>query len=232
MAHFIVAALLSWKDTPLKRENCSIDELPQNATLTQLGLCTGTDKAHASMFTQFYPFVLDRMRPLAFNMIEIGVAAEGSLKMWDRYFPKASIFGADAMPYKSPRILRCHQGRQEDVVSLGAFRPWSVILDDGSHKPTHMLNTFVALFPGLPPGGIYILEDIETSYWARGKGRGHLITYHWNMRDENEQSDVVERFLEARARPPALPSHVHASGSTPDASAALACADRPHGNQR
>jgi hypothetical protein len=102
MAHFIITALLSWSDSPPKRRrNCSIDALPFNATLTQMGLCTGTDKAHASMFLEFYPFVLDRMRPLTFNMLEIGVAFEGSLKMWDRYFPKASIFGADAMPLRA-----------------------------------------------------------------------------------------------------------------------------------
>lgn len=200
----VVAALLSWQDEFLQRAKrpCSIDDYPPNATLTELGLCTGTDKAWNTMYTQFYPFVLDRMRPQTFNMLEIGVAEEGSLKMWDRYFPHASVFGADVNAYKSGRILRCNQGREKDVRAIGSMRPWSVILDDGSHKPTHQLNTFVALFPGLPPGGIYIIEDIETSYWARGKGRGHLLNYGWNMMDENEQSDVIGRFLEARAAAP------------------------------
>lgn len=42
-----------------------------------------------------------------------------------------------------------------------------VVIDDGSHHPYHQLRTFLFLFPYLPPGGIYVIEDVETSYWDK-----------------------------------------------------------------
>lgn len=40
------------------------------------------------------------------------------------------------------------------------------IIDDGSHHPEHQLLTFNYLFDNLLNlGGVYIIEDIECSYW-------------------------------------------------------------------
>ena len=42
---------------------------------------------------------------------------------------------------------------------------WDVVIDDGSHLPRHQLTSFASLFPFVRPGGVYIVEDIETSYF-------------------------------------------------------------------
>ena len=42
---------------------------------------------------------------------------------------------------------------------------WDVVIDDGSHLPRHQLTSFASLFPFVRPGGLYIVEDIETSYF-------------------------------------------------------------------
>jgi len=65
---------------------------------------------------------------------------------------------------------------------------WDIIIDDGSHIPEHQIRTFVHLFPYVSPGGLYILEDIETSYWPNSStiygqtfhGSGVLETYPGN----------------------------------------------------
>ena len=41
-----------------------------------------------------------------------------------------------------------------------------VIIDDGSHINEHVIETFKFLFPKLKDGGIYIVEDTQTSYWT------------------------------------------------------------------
>ena len=41
---------------------------------------------------------------------------------------------------------------------------WDLVIDDGSHLPRHQLTSFVALYPFVRPGGLYVIEDIESSY--------------------------------------------------------------------
>mgnify|MGYP000557256397 CR=1 FL=1 len=46
----------------------------------------------------------------------------------------------------------------------------SVILDDASHFWSHQIIGFQTLFPLLPPGGVYIVEDVHTSFLAKEEG--------------------------------------------------------------
>ena len=45
-----------------------------------------------------------------------------------------------------------------------------VVIDDGSHIPAHVRESFRILFPLLPDGAIYCIEDIQTSYWPAWGG--------------------------------------------------------------
>lgn len=59
--------------------------------------------------------------------------------------------------------------------------PIHFILDDGSHIPEHQVLTFNLFFPSLlSPGGVYIIEDIETSYWTHGKLYGYSLQYGYH----------------------------------------------------
>ena len=54
-----------------------------------------------------------------------------------------------------------------------------VVIDDGSHRPEHILETFRILFPLLADGGIYAIEDTQTSYWPEcRRQRGPRRTGH------------------------------------------------------
>jgi cephalosporin hydroxylase len=63
---------------------------------------------------------------------------------------------------------------QSDPESLravaGKIGELDVIIDDGSHLSPHILVTFETLFPLLRDGGIYAVEDTQTSYWPEWKG--------------------------------------------------------------
>eukprot|EP01032_Pedospumella_encystans_P023879 gene23879-27020_t len=41
---------------------------------------------------------------------------------------------------------------------------FDVIVYDGSHKNSHIMNTFLALWPALNPGGNYFIEDMEVGF--------------------------------------------------------------------
>lgn len=151
--------------------------------LTELGLECGTDKATSHQYTQHYERHLSHLRDQTFTLFEIGIGGaqrEGkggaSLRMWKRFFPHAQVVGLDIVDksfVKAPRI-HIHQGDQTDAALLRRIvdehGPIEVVIDDGSHRPEHVRETFRILFPLLADGGLYAIEDTQTSYWPKWGG--------------------------------------------------------------
>lgn len=145
-------------------------------TLDALGRRCGTDKAaptHA--YTRFYPFYLERFRDAPVRFLEVGVFRGASCRMWDEYFrhPEARLFAIDRkrrhlrnVP-RSPR-WRGLRGDQSDPTFLGRVREeveaLDVVVEDGQHIPRYQIQCFESLWPVLRPGGIYAIEDIDTSF--------------------------------------------------------------------
>ena len=59
--------------------------------------------------------------------------------------------------------------------------PIDILIDDGGHTMEQQIRTFEALFPVIQPHGIYLCEDVCTSYWKEFGGgykrRGTFIEY-------------------------------------------------------
>lgn len=125
-------------------------------------------------YLPIYESLLDRDR--AIRMLEIGVFHGGSLRMWREYLhPDSVIVGIDIDPdckqFDNPE-LRVHVriGGQQDAEFLAGvvaeFGPFDVIVDDGSHMTSHMVESFRHLFAtGLSERGIYVVEDVHTNFW-------------------------------------------------------------------
>jgi hypothetical protein len=116
-------------------------------------------------------FAVYRNTPV--RMLEIGVAEGGSLEMWREYFgPDATIFGIDVNPECETLTTPPNQvriGSQDDPDFLRSvvneIGTPDIILDDGSHRASHQRVSFDTLFPLLRFGGLYVLEDLHTSYF-------------------------------------------------------------------
>jgi demethylmacrocin O-methyltransferase len=91
--------------------------------------------------------------------------------MWKRYFPFGRISSIDIYDktFFQERRIKIFQGSQTDPVFLknviNQIGSPDIIIDDGSHINSHVIETFMFLFPLLKEGGIYVIEDTETSYW-------------------------------------------------------------------
>jgi hypothetical protein len=132
-----------------------------------------------------YPDIYERhfstYRGNSLRMLEIGVFKGGSLEVWRNYFgERATIFGIDIDPACAeyadpPNQIRI--GSQADPAFLNAvvkeMGGIDLVLDDGSHVAEHQEISFRALFPLLSDGGLYIIEDMHTSYWAGGYSGGY-----------------------------------------------------------
>jgi demethylmacrocin O-methyltransferase len=96
--------------------------------------------------------------------------------MWKRYFYKGTITGIDLYDKSAlqENRLKIYQGDQTDPNFLrnvsAAEGPFDIIIDDGSHINSHIIISFETLFPLMPSGGIYVIEDTQTSYWPKYEG--------------------------------------------------------------
>jgi 23S rRNA U2552 (ribose-2'-O)-methylase RlmE/FtsJ len=130
---------------------------------------------------------LERNEPLTF--MEIGVARGGSLEIWKKYLPENSkIHGVDINPkcndIKFSENINFYFGSASDhnfmEKTFGDIE-FDIILDDGSHICDDVIETFKIMFPRIKDGGLYIVEDLHTSYWEKWGGgfrkKGTSIEY-------------------------------------------------------
>ena len=160
---------------------------PRKPSMTRLAAEFGTDKLGLHRYPQHYQRHFAALRRSEFSLLEIGIggysrerAGGRSLRMWKAFFPKAQIIGLDIEDksfVNEDRIL-AYQGSQTDAALLKQiFRThgkFKIIVDDGSHRPEHIRTTFAILFPMLAKGGMYAIEDTQTSYWPRFGGSTDL----------------------------------------------------------
>ena len=110
------------------------------------------------------------------NLLEIGVSLGGSLWTWKEYFTNIKrVVGIDNDPARlvyadASKDVHVLCGQQEDKTFLeetdNSLGPFDIIIDDGSHKVIHQKITFEVLWPLLSEGGIYVIEDLHTSFWG------------------------------------------------------------------
>lgn len=142
-------------------------------TLRELAEEHGADKSEHLLET-YEPF-LTPLRKQSIALLEIGVKRGGSIRLWCDYFPRGRIYGLDNRPgrhFEGER-LRIFIGDQADPAALDRIiaetGPLNIIIDDGSHQPADQQTSLLHLWPQLAPGGLYIIEDIHTSYKNDGR---------------------------------------------------------------
>jgi hypothetical protein len=145
---------------------------------------TKTDKLHRHGYHRHYEEMFSNLRDKKIRLLEIGVLDGKSLLAWKMIFPCAELIAgisySKAGSRLAPRIdiegVSVFYGSQadesflENVLTQLHHKQFDIIIDDGSHIPWHQIFSFAFLFPkGLVRRGLYIVEDIETSYWSAEK---------------------------------------------------------------
>ncbi|MCK0141257.1 tetratricopeptide repeat protein [Aliiroseovarius sp. F20344] len=151
--------------------------------LSKFAILHGTDKFGYHDYTPNYFKLLAHLRDKPVKILEIGVGGYAdddrggqSLRMWRDFFENGDVTGIDIQKKTmdlGPRV-KILQGSQVDPDFLEELvkdrGPFDIIVDDGSHRNEHIVESYHILFPSLTPGGIYIAEDVQTSFHPRFGG--------------------------------------------------------------
>ena len=151
------------------------------------------------------------------NFLELGAAWGADARVWAKVFPNWTMTFLDIseeleerpadhprQPGKGrvmPEGVPVYIGDQKDETILRTLvkerGPFDIILDDASHYMEETWASFTMLFDwGLKSPGLYMLEDLGTSYWPSVKGAGirQPGTVIENIKDLVEPLNYVENI--------------------------------------
>jgi hypothetical protein len=159
-----------------------------SGNLRNLAQIYGSDKWAEHWYAQHYQNHFGRLRRKSLTLLEIGIggykdplAGGGSLRMWRKFFPHGRIYGIDIedKSHHNERRILTFQGDQTDERFLRRviekIGPPDIIVDDGSHVNTHVIQTFRILFPLMAERGYYAAEDLQTAYWPEYGGSSEQL---------------------------------------------------------
>jgi hypothetical protein len=174
------------------------------------------------------------------------ISSEGhSLALWLEYFPPgwiitsleydaacvASFVARDPYGWGNAtwearvRLITGSQSEPADLARVHeAGGPFDLVVDDGGHSYKMQITSFVTLFPLLPPGAVYVVEDLgPNSLWGRD-----TVQYNdWGVTMVAFLDVVMHFVLDVTWQPPGVtgpfPHPAAAPGAQPlDAHAAAA----------
>ena len=146
-------------------------------------------------YFDIYDRHFQRFRDREVVILEIGVYYGGSLQMWKQYFgAKARIYGIDINPNcknLEEENINIFIGSQSDRNFLKTVKsqipPIDILIDDGGHTMKQQIVSFEELYGHIKLDGIYLCEDIHTSYWLKFGGghkrKGTFMEYSKNFID-------------------------------------------------
>ena len=146
-------------------------------------------------YFDIYDFWFKKYKSKPIVILEIGVYQGGSLNMWRDYFGKeAMIYAIDINPlckqFESENT-QIFIGSQEDREFLKFIKTQipkiDILIDDGGHTMNQQIVTFEELYDHVQDDGLYLCEDLHTSYWPSYgggyKNKKSFIEYSKNFID-------------------------------------------------
>lgn len=113
------------------------------------------------------------------RILEIGIMNGGSVEMWLNYFGKGTeIIAIDINPtclnFTYDGDVKTIIGDQGSELFWDDFlkenKNFDIVLDDGGHTMVQQIVTLNKVFPILNDNGVFLVEDIHTSYWEHPWG--------------------------------------------------------------
>ena len=156
----------------------NIEENYDLSTLEGLAEKYYTDKHFThDFFRQVYQKEFEKIKDSARKVVELGVHEGQSINIWREFFKNAKIIGIDCQINRAEidnnervELINMTVGSNDDE-ELENFSKQhddiDLFIDDGSHLMKDQQVTIAKIFKSIKSGGIYVLEDLHTSYSVR-----------------------------------------------------------------
>lgn len=146
-------------------------------TLDELAIKHGTDKSSLRHnYANIYEKYVEHLKNDPINFLELGWggyedpnAGGESARMWREYFTKAHIKILDIHEKKNDIFdVDFIQGHQESAAIakniVEEHGMLDIVIDDASHISSLTIQSFCNYFKALKSGGLYVIEDLHSSY--------------------------------------------------------------------
>ena len=126
-------------------------------------------------FLEIYSDYFKDYKDKEINILEIGIDKGESLKIWRKYFTRAKICGIDIIDIKfqieGVDLIKANQTDEKTLKEIcDKYKGFDIIIDDGGHHSKQIVISLNFLFDYLKDDGLYIIEDLQTSYFPRFGG--------------------------------------------------------------
>ena len=166
-------------------------------------------------YIKIYDSYFKEIKNKELKILEIGVADGKSLLTWSDYFKNSVIIGIDIHKIDiieknlDRKNIKIHQGSQSDEKFINdiinQYGNFDIIIDDGSHISKDVKKSFHLLFPSLNNKGLYVVEDMQTSYNHFFGGNAFDLKYsnsHMNffkdLTDRLNYQEIANPFYKVR----------------------------------
>ena len=156
-------------------------------TLTELNEQYKSDKGITHNYLNYYEKLFSENRHKKLNILEIGVLFGNSLKLWNDFFTKSTIYGVenfsqdnghdyysykpvnpndvinDLKKYERVNLLVFDCEDVNEIEKKLTGLEFDIIIDDGSHNVSQQKLNYTNYSKFLKYDGIYICEDVQNN---------------------------------------------------------------------
>lgn len=187
MKNFICLSFIFSTLTSLLSAQVSITDATEYQYLDAIAVAVDASQtsgkgSNGHNYTEIYAQYFAPLKNKPIKFLEIGIFQGNGVKMWERYFKKGDLhfidISFDQVSYFSKRshYYLADQSNPADLLRVMDMTggDFDLIIDDGGHTMKQQLVSFTTLFPYLKSRGMYVIEDLHTSYWKEYQGGGSL----------------------------------------------------------
>ena len=185
----------------------------------------GSDKANVFKLNRqpghgysiYYEKKLEPYKNKNLNILEIGSYAGASAAAFTKYLPKSKVYCFDVnisnFKYKSKNIyvygIDINNSKKvvktlNKIFSEQNFNQFDLIIDDGSHNLSDILNSLKIFLKYVKAKGLYVIEDYKhPNYYKYNRNIDHLLVdqifgslnskkfFNSNIFDDDDQKELI-----------------------------------------